>query len=52
MWSEDLGLVGNLLFPGGMLCLLRKRLTGEQVFDIGVPEAPGSCRQRRGHADV
>lgn len=32
-----------------MLC---EGLTGEQVFDVGVPEAPGSCRQRMGHADV
>lgn len=22
------------------------------MFDVGVPEAPGSCRQRMGHADV
>lgn len=32
--------------------MLGKGLTGEQVFDVGVPEAPGSCRQRMGHADV
>jgi hypothetical protein len=42
---KDSSLVGTLIFLKGML-------TAEQVFDVGVPEAPGSCRQRMGHADV
>lgn len=49
------------MWPGGLRLadifflfniMLGEGLTGEQVFDVGVPEAPGSCRQRMGHADV
>ena len=29
-----------------------RELTAEQVFDVGEPDAPDTCRQRRGHADV
>lgn len=28
------------------------RLTAEQVFVVGEPDAPDICRQRRGQADV
>lgn len=45
MCPRDLRLAGTLIFLKGML-------TAEQVFVVGVPEAPGSCRQRMGHADV
>lgn len=27
-------------------------LTASQVFEVGDPDAPGSCRQRRGQEEV
>lgn len=49
MWPKGLRLAEPSFFLEGML---GEGLTGEQVFDVGVPEAPGCCRQRMGHADV
>lgn len=49
MWPEGLRLAETSFL---LKVMLGKGLTGEQVFDVGVPEAPGSCRQRMGHADV
>lgn len=49
MWTKVLRLAESSFFLEEMIC---EGLTGEQVFDVGVPEAPGSCRQRMGHADV
>ena len=37
---------------GTFLSVEMLRLTAEQVFVSGEPEAPRICRQRRGHADV
>jgi hypothetical protein len=45
---EGLTVFVSLVFDGGG----EMWLTAEQLFDVGVPEAPLTWRQRRGQADV